>query len=292
MKTIICLMAMLFCVARSEATNQVSGPLYLNGDLTWNITEPQCGFKLKGTMQNISAVGTGPIRLILWASKFPYPPTVPNTGNAIIAGEYPLGTLDPGFQFKNFTVKTPSEMPMVNGTYNFTIAVVENVGGVYFNRFLISGGAYEFVNGILKGQETWSIPAKPVVSPPATILADDVIQLQEKATGEFYKFPSGWRSQIKLTAQNGTKMTFNNGNGKATVSYTYAVVKTNLKGSGKVWAGKLVMTYGPTDNLTFKDTVYLYFTGPASGTYKSVVKGYLFSGDIGKAVTWGTFKLN
>ena len=291
MKTLLCLVALLICAARSEATNQVSGPLYLNGDLSWNITEPQCGFKLKGTMQNISAAGTGPIRLVLWASKFPYPPTVPNLGNAIIAGEYPLGSLDPDYQFKNFTVKTPSDMPMVNGVYNFTIAVVENIGGVYYNRFLISAGAYNFVNGVLKGQEIWSIPAKPVISPPATIAADDVFELQEKATEELYKFPSGWRTQIKLTAQNGSKMTFNNGNRKATVSYNYTVVKTNLKGSGKVWAGKLVMTYGPTNNLSFKDTVYLYYTGPTSGTYKSVVQGYLFYGDIGKSVTWGTFKL-
>ncbi len=291
MKTFLCLVTLLFCVARSEATNQVSGPLYLNGDLTWNLTEPQCGFKLKGTMQNISAVGTGTIRLVLWASKFPYPPTVPNTGNAIIAGEYPLGSLDPGFQFDSFTVKTPSQMPMVNGVYNFTIAVVENINGVYYNRFLISSGAYEFVNGVIKDQEIWSIPDKSVVPPPATIEEGDRFELKEKATDEFYKFPDGWRTQIDLKAKSGSKMTFDNHRRKATVSYTYAVVKTNLKGSGKVWAGKLIMTYGPTNNLTFKDTIYLYYTGPTSGTYKSVVKGFLFSGDIGQATTWGTFKL-
>lgn len=278
-------------MARSEATNQVSGPLYLNGDLSWNLTEPQCRFKLKGKMQNISGFATGPIRLVLWASKFPYPPTVPNTGNAIIAGEYPLGALDNGQQFTSFTVKTPSQMPMVNGTYNFTIAVLENVNGVFYNRFLISAGAYDFVNGVIKDQAIWSIPAKPVVSPPATINPDDIILLKEKATGEFYEFPGGWRTETKLTAESATKMTFKSTNGKATVSYSYTVEKTKLKGKNE-WTGKLVMTYGGNNNLTFKDTVYLYFTGPNSGTYKSVAKGYLFDGDIGQSTTWGIFDLD
>lgn len=291
MKTLLCLVTLLFCVARSEATNQVSGPLYLNGDLTWNLTEPQCAFKLKGKMQNISGFGTGPIRLVLWASKFPYPPTVPNVGNAIIAGESPLGSLDNGQQFTSFTVKTPSQLPMVNGIYNFTIAVVENVNGVYYNRFLISSGAYEFINGVIKGQETWSIPTKPVVPPPATIDPGDIINLKEKATGEFYLFPKGWRSETKLTADSTKKMIFKAENGKATVNYTYTVEKTKLKGEN-VWTGKLVMTRGATNNLTFKDIVYLYYTGPNSGTYKSVVKGYLFNGDIGKSVTWGSFDLD
>ena len=291
MKTLLCVMAMMICVLRSEATNQVSGPLYLNGDLTWNITEPQCGFKLKGKMQNISGFGTGPIRLVLWASRFPYPPTVPNVGNSVIAGESPLGPLGAGYQFTSFTVKTPSQLPLLNGVYNFTIAVVENINGVYYNRFLISGGAYNLINGVFENQATWSIPSKPVVAPPATIVTGDVFNLKEKATGEFNAFPSGWKSETKLTAQNTKKMTFKAENGKATVSYSYSVVKTKLKGDN-VWTGKLVMTYGKTNNLTFKDTVYLYFTGPDSGTYKSVVKGYLFNGDIGKSVTWGTFDLD
>jgi hypothetical protein len=291
MKTLLFLAAMMFCMTRSEATDQVSGPLYLNGDLTWNITEPQCGFKLKGKMRNISAVATGPVRLVLWASKFPYPPTVPNPSNAVIAGEFPLGALASGYQFDNFTVKTPSQMPIVNGVYHFTIAVVENVGGTYYNRFLISGGAYEFVNGVWKNQVKWSIPAKPVLPPPAAIDSDAIIYLDEKATGEFNKFPSGWRTETKLAAVNLHKLTFKTDNLKATVSYSYSVVKTNLRGDNE-WTGKLVMTYGENNNVTFKDTVYLYFTSPTSGTYKSVAKGFLFEGDIGDSTTWGLFELN
>lgn len=290
MKAILCLVALLFCVARTEAVSQYAFPFYLDGDLTWNVTEPQCGFKLKGEIQNISAGGTGPVRLVLWASKFAYPPTVPNASNGIIIGEYPLGSLGAGYQFEDFTVKTPSQMPLLNGVYNFTIAVVENVGGVYYNRFLISGGAYKLVNGEFENQEKWAIPAKPVVAPPAKIKSGDIFNLSERATGEFNRFPSAWQSEIKLTAQTQAKMTFDSNGRKATVAYSYAVVKTKLQGKN-VWTGKLMMTYGATNNITFKDTVYLYFTGPYSGTYKSTVKGYLFSGDIGKSVTWGTFKL-
>lgn len=291
MKKLIFLVAMLFCVARSEATNQVSGPLYLNGDLLWNITEPQCGFKLKGTLRNISAVGTGPIRLVLWASKFPYPSTVPNTSNALLVGGFQLGALGSGQQYNSFTVKTSSQMPMVNGVYHFTIAVVENVNGVFYNRFLISGGAYKLVNGVLTDQEKWDIPSKPVVMPPAKIVADDILKLEEKATGKFNKFPSGWQSETKLTAESSHKMTFKTENLKAAVSYSYSVVKSNLKGDNE-WTGRLVMTQGDSNNITFKDTVYLYFTGPNSGFYKSVVKGFLFDGDIGDSTTWGLFDLN
>ena len=284
MKAILCVIAMVLTMARSEAT------LYLDGNLTWNITEPQCGFKLKGDLQNLSAVGTGPIRLVLWASKYAYPPTVPTIATAVIAGEYPLGPLEADYQFTDFTVKTPSQLPVLNGVYNFTIAVVENVGGVYYNRLLISGGSYKLVNGVFEDQETWNIPSKAVIAPPPKIKAGDVINLNEKATGEFNRFPSGWQTQTVLTTQNASKITFASKNRKATVSYTYTVVKTKLQGKNE-WTGKLVMTYGAINNLTFKDTVYLYFTGPNSGTYKSTVKGYLFDGDIGKSVTWGTFKL-
>ncbi|MEO5913000.1 MAG: hypothetical protein ABIS50_02125 [Luteolibacter sp.] len=281
MKTLLCLVALLFCAVRSEAAY----PLFLNGELSWNITEPQAGFKLKGDIQNLSPVGTGPISLILWATKTPYP------SQGVIVAHYPLPALPGGSQFSDFTVKTPSDVPAtLNGDYYFTIAVVEDVGGTAYNRLLVATGTKNLVNGVFTDQDKWTIPAKPIIDPPAKIKVGDIYTLSEKATGEFNRFPTAWQTEIKLTAQTKTKITFESENRKAAVSYTYAVVKTKLQGKNE-WTGKLIMTYGAINNITFKDTVYLYFTGPYSGTYKSTVTGYLFAGDYGKSVTWGTFKL-
>ncbi len=290
MKTLLCLLAILFCSTRSNAITKYSFPFYLDGDLTWNITQPQCGFKLKGELQNVSATGTGFVRLVLWASKFEYPPTVPNQANAVIVGEYLLGSLGAGFQFDDFTVKTRSELPTLNGTYNFTIAVVEYVGGVNYNRFLISGGAYELVNGEFVGQEKWPLPNKTVIDPLDGLLGGDIFDLTEKATGENNRFPTSWQKKTKLTLQSLSKISYQNDNRKETVKYKYSVSKALYNGVAKP-CGKLMMTYSQNSKVTYTETVYLFFQGRTGGSYRSVVKGFLFGDEIGKSNTQGSFKL-
>ncbi len=290
MKTLLCLFAILLCATRADAITRYSFPFYLDGDITWNITQPQCGFKLKGELQNVSAVGTGSVRLVLWASKFDYPPTVPNQGNAVIVGEYPLGSLGGGYQFTDFTVKTRSQMPMLNGDYNFTIAVVEYVAGIYYNRFLISGGTYALVNGEFADQQKWFLPNKTVIAPLDELAAGDIIDLSEKATGENNRFPTSWQESTKLTLQSPSKISYQNDDRKAPVKYTYAASKALYNGVMKP-CGKLVMTYSQNNRVAYKDTVYLFFQSPTSGSYRSVVKGFLFGDEIGKSNTQGTFKL-
>ncbi|MES2657287.1 MAG: hypothetical protein V4689_01655 [Verrucomicrobiota bacterium] len=285
MKTLLCLVALLFCMVRTEAAN-----LYLNGKLEWNITEPQCGFRLKGELQNLGPLGTGTIKLVLWASEHPYPPTIPSPATGFIVGEYTLGALDAGYQFTDFTVKTASDVPFINGNFYFTIAVLELTTAGWRNQMLVPTGTKALLNGNFVTQETWTMPDKPVITPPLPIQIGDIITLSERATGEFNKFPSSWQETIKLTVDNATKMRYANDPRKAIVNYNSTVVKTSLKGK-KVWTGKLVMTYGANNNISFKNTVYLYYQDKNTGTYKSVVKGYLFDGELAKATTWGTFKI-
>ena len=125
----------------------------------------------------------------------------------------------------------------------------------------------------------------------ADTVTGDVITLTERATGEFNKFPIGWREKITLTAKSSSKMKFAINSRDATVRYDYSVQKAILKNK-KVSYGKLVLTYGDLDDLTFKDTINLFFQGPDYGTYKSIVAGNLLGGTtFNSATTWGSFKL-
>ena len=279
MKALLCLVAMMFCVSRMDAA-----VLKLNGSLEWNVTEPQCLFKLKGNLQNLSSVGTGTLRLVLWASSFP------NSPSGTIVGDYTLGVLGGGMQFNDFTVRTPSNVPFINGSFYFTIAVVEFTTAGWRNVMLVPTGTKALYNGNFVGQKKWAIPVTPVVAPPTLIVPGNIIALTEKATNELNAFPVGWQEKTTLTANPGSRILFENTNRQATVNYSYSVINSSLKGK-TVSAGKLVMTRGTSPNITFKDTITLFFHGPNAGTYKSVVTGSLWSGTLGSSTTWGVFKL-
>ncbi len=279
-KTALCLIAMMFCLARLDAS--VFG---LNGDLTWNITEPQCDFRLKGDLKNLGGVGTGVIKLVLWATKAPYPSAGYNVA------EITLGQLSTGEPYSDFTVKTKSHVPFINDTFYFTIAVVEYTGTMWRNVLLVPTGTKALFNGDFVEQEKWIFPIAPVVAPPESIGNGDVIKLLERATGEFNKFPLGWREQITLTATTSNKMDYVTKSRDATVRYEYSVNTAKYRNK-KVSSGKLVLTAGDIDDPTFKNTISLFFQGPNYGTYKSVVSGTLWTGTIlTSAGTWGTFKL-
>jgi hypothetical protein len=279
MKTILCLVAMLLCVSRMDAA-----VLKLNGSLEWNVTEPQCLFKLKGNLQNLSSVGTGTLKLVLWAS------AIPNSPSGAIVGEYTLGVLGGGMQYNDFTVRTPSNVPFINGTFYFTIAVVEFTTAGWRNVMLVPTGTRALFNGNFVGQKKWTIPATPVVAPVAALLPGNIIALTEKATNELNAFPLGWQEKTTLTVNPGSRILFENTNRQAGVDYTYSVVTTSLKGK-TVSAGKLVMTRTTGSSITFKNTTTLFFHSPNAGTYKTVVTGSLWSGTLGSSTTWGSFKL-
>jgi hypothetical protein len=188
-------------------------------------------------------------------------------------------------------VKTKSNLPFVNDTFYFTIAILEYTVAGWRNVLLVPTGTKALYNGNFVGQAKWVFPIAPVVEPPASIATGDVITMTERATGEFNQFPLGWREKITLTAKSSGKMKFANNSRDATVRSDYSVHTTILK-SKKVWYGKLVLTYGDLNHLTFTDTVSLFFQGPNYGTYKSLVTGTLWSGTtFTSASTWGTFKL-
>lgn len=280
MKAILCLVAMMFCLARVDAS-----VLRLGGDLTWNVTVPQCQFRLKGDLQNLGGLSTGTIKLVLWATQAPYPSAGYNVG------EYTFGQIPPSSQLSDFTVKTKSHLPFVNGEFYFTIAVVEYTLAGWRNVLLVPTGTRALYNGNFVGQPKWVFPIAPVVAPAASIVSGNVITLIQRATGDFNKFPLGWREKITLTAKSSGKMNFTSNSRGATVRYDYSVQKATLKNK-KVSYGKLVLTSGEHDNPTFKNTLSLFFQGAGYGTYKSIVTGNLWGGTtLTSATTWGSFKL-
>lgn len=212
MKTLLCLLAMTFCAIRAEAAF-----LNLNGTLSYNVTVPQCGFRLKGELQNVGLTATGAIKLVLWATRDPYPNVIPSPANGYIVGEYTLGSLGSGYQFDNFTVRTKSDLPFVNGDYYFTIAVLELTTAGWRNQLFVPTGARELFNGNFADQETWSLPDKTVIAPPDKLLNGVIIDLLEKATGDENRFPTSWQEQTKLTVQTPGKITYKNNNRKAKI---------------------------------------------------------------------------
>ncbi len=281
MKTILCLLALMSCLAKVEAAF-----LNLNGTLSYNVTEPQCEFRLKGELQNLSAVGTGTLKLVLWATKELYP------SPGYIVGEATLPALGGGLQFTNFTIKTKSDVPFENDTFYFTIAVVEFTAEGWKNQMLVPTGSRILINGNFADQQEWTVPDNEVIPPPLPLLQGDKFQLYQKATGELNEFPPGWRDQANIVIKSQKRLNYSLGSRKESVDYNYSVVKTRMKGMrNKVWAGKLVITTSQNNRITFKNTIFLYYQAKKKGTYKSVVKGYLFDGELSKSSTWGTFKL-
>ncbi len=279
-KTILCLIAMMFCMARVDAAY-----LRLEGDLKWDVTMPQCTFKLDGELQNLSSVGTGPLKLVLWVTSTPFP----SPGQ--IVGDFLLGSLPGNSQFTDFTVETKARLPFSTGSFYFTIAVVEYTTAGWRNVLLVPTGTRLLRNGNFVDQVRWTIPKAPVVAPPAVIGRGDLITLTERATGDFNRFPVIWQDRIKLDFWSSSKLSYSLRSRKVDVFYIYSVVRTTLKGK-KVKTGKLVLTDdADLDDISFKNTIHLYFQGPDYGTYKSTVTGTLWTGTLGSSVTWGTFKL-
>ncbi len=279
MKSLLCLLALVLCISRADAFS-----LKLDGDLTWNVTGPQCGFRLKGGLQNISDGTTGSLKLVLIAAKSPE--GVPR----YIVGEYNLGQLPAGYQFNNFTVKTNATFPATNGGFDFTIAALEYTTAGWRTQLIVDGGSRSVLNENFVDQIKWTTPTKDVILPPDSIPAGHIINLTDRATDDFNKFPSNWQERTKLTTGKGGKVTVTNKSRDIKVDYSYFVAKRRFKGK-KYSTGNLVVTQTLSGKITYQAKITLYFQRPNSGFYQSKVSGALWNGELNSSKTLGSFKL-
>lgn len=278
MKTLLSVLAMLVCVAKVEAAN-----LRLAGELTWNVTDPQCSFRLKGSLQNLGP-DTGSLRLALWATQVPYPAA------GTLVAEFPLGQLDSGFQFDSFTFKSKATLPEQNGEIYYTITVMEFTTAGWRNQLMVPTGTRTMFQGEFADQEKWPLPKKALVAPVDKLAVGDLLVLTEKAMGNLNQFPLGWRERIKLDVLKNNDIRFENRNKVRTVDYNYRVLKRKYLGK-QADVGYLEMTYSGPGNVKFTKKVTLFFQGPNRGTYMSVVKGSLFGESNYPWTAWGTFAL-
>ena len=172
---------MVLCVIRMDAAI-----LKLDGDLTWEITEPRLTFKMVGGLQNSSPAGTtsGTIKLVLWANKTPYP----SVGS--IVGEYNLGQIAGGYQFSDFAVKTNSNVPTVTGDYYFTIAVLEYTTAGWINRLVVETGKHSLLSGNFTDQLKWTIPTAKVLAPVPALATGQRLKLTLKGSEYLNLFPT------------------------------------------------------------------------------------------------------
>jgi hypothetical protein len=273
MKKLLFFFALILSIVRVSAT-----PIQINGKLDWEITEPRCTFKLQGTMSNNTTAGSGTIRLVLWATRNPFP----SPGN--IVAEQVLGSLGSGTQFRSFKIITPSNVPSITGDYYFTIAVTEFSGGIWRNVALADGGIQRLQTGDFVGQREWSIPNLPVVPPASSIKKKNILTLTEEATGLLNEFPVASQTTSKLRASSKTKLTVSNRANKKPVSFAYKTQKGKYNGQSVI-VGNMEINYGGKDNFVAKTKLTLYFHTDRSGTYKSVESGRF------KETVWGRFTL-
>lgn len=268
MKTLFLALAMILSLVRLDAAT-----LKLDGDLTYNVTEPRLSFQLKGKLQNLGA-SSGTLKLVLYASPKPFPSA------GYLVGEYTLGALGSGYQFTSFTVKTPAKLPATTGNYYFTVTVAEYTSVGWRNIFAEEQGTKRIVSGDIFGQKKYTLSTKTVLPPIGKLVSGTRFKLVSKGTGDLNAFPTGFQDKITLDIKAGKKLESTLRSVVSKGSYTFKV-KTGKYNKKKVDFASLSADYG-----SYKVDYSFYFHSDNAGTYKSVE-----TRSSGKETTWGAFKL-
>ena len=265
------LLAVLFLPSLHAASIQISGTL------TWKITQPDCTFKLDGSIANYSQSGTtsGTLKMVLWAT----PAQFPSKGYAI--AEHTMGQLAGGYQFKNFTKKVSVDMPKITGNYYFAISILEYTYSGWLNRAYVTSGRKQLDNGEFVTGIKWPVPLATVIAPPAKLLIDDVLVLTPRADAELDGITPGTRAKTTITIAKKGKAEVEFGSEDWDSSRTYTVGKSNLR-ELKVPVGKL---YLDPEGRTGSSTITLFFQTPTSGTYRAIEEN-----SDGGGTYWGLFK--
>ncbi len=269
---------MILCLPRVDAAN-----LKLEGDLTWNITDPQCSFRLKGKLKNLGPT-TGSLRLALWATTVPYP------SRGTLVAEFPLGQLGTGYQYTNFTFKTKATLPPENGNLYYTVTVMEFTSAGWRNQLMVPTGTQAMYQGKFVNQEKWALPRLAVVDPPAKLITGNLLILNEQAMSNLNRFPLGWRETSSLKVLKTNLIQYKNRNLDKKVGFSYKVVKKNYLAK-RASVGLVELKYTTGKKIVFTEQVFLFFQGPKNGTYLSTAKGSLWGESTNPWKTWGTFKL-
>lgn len=278
MKTLLYLFALMLCLTRVDASS-----LKLIGELTWNVTDPQCSFRLKGKLQNLGP-STGSLRLALWATTVPYP------ASGTLVAQFPLGQLASGYQFESFTFKTKATLPPADGQIYYTITVMEFTSAGWRNQLMVPTGTQTMSHGQFADQEKWILPRRKLISPPAQLEPGKRLVLKEMAMSNLNLFAVGWRQLCKLDVRNETVISYKNLNLKEDVEFDYKLAKRKYLGK-RSDVGLLELKYTGNYDIKFTEKVYLFFSGPNHGLYFSSVKGSLWGTSTRPWKVWGTFKL-
>ena len=273
MRLLLCVLSLLLCTARIGAT-----PLVLDGKLDWEITEPRCEFELDGTLRNLTLLGSGTIKLVLWATRDPFP-----SAGYVIA-EARLGQINAGSKIRSFKIKTTSDLPEISGDYYFTVAITEYTITGWRNVGKSDSKIRKLQNGDFANQAKWKFPNQPITEPLLSLAPKNVLRLTAAATGELNQFPIDSQDQSKLTILKESKVTVSNRADKKPVTYRYRTKWTKL-GNNSARVGSLNINYGKKDDDVSKTNLTLYFQGTNFGTYESQESG------SAKETIWGSFTI-
>lgn len=271
MKTLLCALMAVLCMARLDASS-----IRINGTLSWKVTKPDCIFKLDGSIVNLSPSGTasGSLKIVLWAT----PAQFPSRGYAI--AEHNLGQLG-GSQFiTNFNERVPVSIPKISGNYHFSISVLEYTFSGWLNRDYVTTGQKLLENGEFVTGTKWPIPVKPVIAPPAKLRLNDRLVLTVRADEKMNMITSGTHAKTAVTIRKKTKARIFIAGDDWDYLFSYNV-RNKLLADRKVPVGRL---YLDPEDITGSSTLTLYFQSPTSGFYKNVEEN-----PDGGGTTWGVF---
>jgi hypothetical protein len=278
MKKLLTLFVLLLCVLRMDAAS-----LKLDGDLTWEITEPRCLITLDGGIQNLgpSDSSSGTLKLVLWATSAPFP------SRGHVVAEHTLGEIGGGYQFSDFSVKTRSDVPNVTGIYHFTLAVLEYTTAGWRTQLVVRTGTRSLTKGDFTDQKKWKLSNKNLIKPPAALGYNKTLSLRQMATVELNEYPVTSQVATSINVRKLNKVRVTNAAGTSSALFTYQTGKTTLKGL-KVPVGTLSLDYAAATGSKTKSTAKftLYFRSANSGFYRTVET-------LGSSqeIHWGEFQM-
>ena len=277
MKALLC--ALLVALVTPQMVDAAA--IRISGMPSWKIKNPDCTFKLTGSLENLSTSGTvsGTLKMILWATAVPFP----SKGYPI--AEHTLGQLAGGYQINSFTAKAPAFVPKVSGEFYFTISIVEFTTAGWLTRAYVDTGKMLLENGEFVTGFKWVLPNKPVIAPPARLAAGDELALTLKATAKLSMIPMDSQVRFKAAIKTWKSAAVTASGSTSPAIFNYSVTNGSLNGKS-VRVGRLFLDYAKAAGSTRKSnsTITLFFQGPSSGVYKHVAVS-----PEGANTSWGIF---
>jgi hypothetical protein len=243
----------------------------IDGTPAWSITKPDCTLEVVGAIQNLSSPSTssGYLKLSLWATLGAFP----SAGKSV--AEANLGFLVGGTQIRDFEDTVAADLSGLTGEYQFTLVLMEYIGGRWYNRVAIPAGKKNLDRGDFLDDATWNVRAGGFVAPPAHMETGRRLRLITMANSALTRITAGTEADLFLTFAENDEVDLRRGSTSGKASYTYERGRDSIR--GKRFRTGRVSLYS---NGVRDAEIVLFYRSTTKGTYR--ITG-------GGRIAWGNF---